>query len=76
MTRLTPQQAAWRRRVEGLIRLAAPGLDLVLTVGDRVSRMVEPTDHEHYPIRAGGESGLPSEFEAPSRATGEDDAGA
>jgi hypothetical protein len=29
-----------RRRVEALIRLAAPALDLVLFAGDRVSRVV------------------------------------
>jgi hypothetical protein len=42
-----------RERVESLIRLAAPALDLVLTVGDRVSRFVEPQDSEYYPPRAG-----------------------
>jgi hypothetical protein len=34
-----------------MIRLAAPGLNLVLAVGDRVSRLVEPEDHEYYPPR-------------------------
>ena len=37
--------------MEGLIRLAAPALDLVLAVGDRVSRIIEPHDTEYYPPR-------------------------
>jgi len=61
MAELTPEQAIWRRRVEGLISLAAPALDLVLAVGDRISRIAEPTDHEYYPVRSGGDSSLPEE---------------
>jgi hypothetical protein len=37
--------------VEGVIRLIAPALDLVLAVGDRVSRIVEREDVEYYPPR-------------------------
>ena len=51
----TPQQAARAGRVEGMIALVAPVLDLVLTVGDRVSRAVGPED-EYYPIRSAGEA--------------------
>ena len=51
MAPLTPDQLRRRERVEGLIRLAAPGLNLLLAVGDRVSRLVEPEDHEYYPPR-------------------------
>jgi hypothetical protein len=40
-----------RERAEGLIRLMAPALDLVLAAGDRVSRLVEPEDNEYYPPR-------------------------
>ena len=36
-----------------MIGLAAPFLDLVLAVGDRVSRIAEPRDYEYYPVRAG-----------------------
>lgn len=61
MANLTPGQVAMRRRVEGLIGAAAPFLDLVLGVGDRISRIAEPTDHEHYPIRPGGRVALPGE---------------
>jgi hypothetical protein len=48
-----------RARVEGLIRLAAPALDLVLAVGERVSRVVEPEDVEFYPPRVARESAAP-----------------
>ena len=51
MAPLTPSQRRNRERVEGLIRLAAPALDLVLAFGDRVSRIVEPRDVEYYPPR-------------------------
>jgi hypothetical protein len=37
--------------VESVIRLMAPALDLVLAVGDRVSRIVERDDPEYYPPR-------------------------
>jgi hypothetical protein len=43
-----------RERVESLIRLVAPGLNLVLAVGERVSRIVEPEDPEYYPARVEG----------------------
>ncbi len=51
MAPITPAQARMRERVESVIRLAAPALDLVLTVGDRVSRIIEPRDVEYYPPR-------------------------
>jgi hypothetical protein len=40
-----------RARFEGAIRLMAPALDLVLAVGERVSRLVEREDVEYYPPR-------------------------
>lgn len=61
MSPLTPQEQLRRKRLESLIALAAPALDLVLAVGDRVSRVVGPDD-EYYPIRAPGEA-----FELPTR---------
>lgn len=51
---LTPQQAIRRDRAERLIGLFAPVLDLVLSVGDRVSR-IAGRDEEHYPIRSAAE---------------------
>ena len=59
MSRLTPDQLRTRQRIEGLIRLAAPALDLVLAVGERVSRVVEPEDVEYYPPRVTSESPPP-----------------
>jgi len=49
---LTPDQVRRREQVESLIRLAAPGLNLLLAVGERISRLVEPEDHEYYPPRS------------------------
>lgn len=40
-----------RARIEGLIGLAAPALDLILAAGERVSRVVGPSD-DYIPIRA------------------------
>lgn len=40
-----------RGRFEKAISLVAPLLDLVLAVGDRVSRIAEPVDYEYYPVR-------------------------
>ena len=44
MATLTPRELAIRDRIEALIRLLEPGLDLVLAVGDRVSRLVDRDD--------------------------------
>jgi hypothetical protein len=53
LTSLTAEQRRTRDRVEALIRLMAPGLNLVLAAGERLSRLVEPVDHEYYPPRQG-----------------------
>ena len=42
MANLSPAQRATRRRIEGMLRLAAPFLDLLLAAGDRVSRLAAP----------------------------------
>ena len=44
----TPQQLMWRRRIEVGIRIAEPGLNLVLAVGDRVSRWVDRGQPDTY----------------------------
>jgi hypothetical protein len=49
---LTPAQRRNRERVETLIGIAAPFLDALLAVGDRISRIAEPQDYEYYPVRA------------------------
>ena len=52
MARLTPEQRRRVERVERLISLAAPALNLVLAAGERLSRIVEPEDSEYYPVRS------------------------
>jgi hypothetical protein len=64
MAKLTPDQLRTRERIEGLIRLAAPGLSLMLAVGERVSRIVEPDDPEYYPARVEGVAPPPPEVHA------------
>jgi hypothetical protein len=51
MARQTPQQLAVRRRIESLIRLCEPGLNLMLWAGDRLSRRVGPDDGDYVPPR-------------------------
>jgi hypothetical protein len=51
----TPVQQQRRDRVEGLIGLAAPFLDLMLAAGDRFSRLVSPDD-DYTPIRPPSEA--------------------
>ncbi len=50
----TTRQQLRRARIEGLIGLAAPVLDLILSAGDRVSRLVGGED-DYIPIRAASE---------------------
>ena len=66
MSDLTPQQQRLRDQFEGLIGAAAPFLDAVLGVGDRISRIVEPTDHEYYPVRSGTEASMLRGSSAPA----------
>jgi hypothetical protein len=69
----TPEQMRTRARFETVIGLAAPFLDALLAVGDRVSRITGPED-EPIPIRAPGEA---FELRPPRRGTlpAGDDAG-
>lgn len=60
MAPLTPEQVRRRERVESLIRLAAPGLNLVLAIGERISRLVESDDQEYDPPRSRSGSAEPS----------------
>jgi hypothetical protein len=53
----SPTELAARRRLEQLLRYAAPALDLVLLAGDRLSRAVDRSDDEPLPaIRHQGAS--------------------
>ena len=45
----TPTQVRRRGRVELLIRILQPGLDLVLAAGDRLSRAVDRSDDAPMP---------------------------
>ena len=56
MAALSPREQAVRDRVESLIALAEPALDLLLAVGDRVSRLVDRGD-DWDPPRPAAESG-------------------
>jgi hypothetical protein len=47
----TPEQLRRREQFEGVIRLVSPALNLVLAVGERVSRVVEREDVDYYPPR-------------------------
>jgi hypothetical protein len=47
----SPRQLALRSRIEGLIGLAAPFLDLMLAAGDRVSRVAGRNDIDPEPPR-------------------------
>jgi hypothetical protein len=49
---LTADQRRRRDQIEAVIRLMAPGLNLVLAAGERLSRIVEPDDPDYYPVRA------------------------
>lgn len=49
MSALTPVQRRRRERVEFVIRVIAPALDLVLAAGERLSRLVERGDDDYYP---------------------------
>ena len=53
MANPTPSQTRTVERVEGLIALVAPFLDLMLAAGDRVSRVLGPAAaDEPYSVRA------------------------
>jgi len=44
-----------RGRIETVIRVLQPFLDLLLVVGERVSRIVEPEDGDYMPARMPGD---------------------
>ena len=53
MAHRTRRQLANRRRVERLIGLAAPALDVLLFAGDRLSRVAGRNDVDPEPPRLG-----------------------
>lgn len=54
-TELTTGQQRAIHRVERGIALVAPILDLVLAVGERISKISEPEQAEYYPVRRGAD---------------------
>lgn len=44
----TLNQLVWRRRIEAGLRVAEPGLNLLLAVGDRFSRWVDRGEEDDY----------------------------
>jgi len=50
----TADQQARVRRIESLLRLAAPALDLVLAAGDRASRVIGRNELGPEPVRRPG----------------------
>jgi hypothetical protein len=46
VAQLSSSQLIWRGRIEAGLRIAAPALDLVLAVGDRISRTVDREEPE------------------------------
>ncbi len=53
MAALSPEQQQRRERIETLIRLAEPGLNMVLKAGERLSRLVERGEDDYYPPQRG-----------------------
>lgn len=49
MAPASPRQLAARGRLEGVLRVVGPALDLVLLAGDRLSRAVDRSDDEPLP---------------------------
>jgi hypothetical protein len=60
VAKLTAEQVRNRDRVETVIRLVAPALNLVLAAGERLSRIVEPDDPEYYPARVDATNSAPN----------------
>jgi hypothetical protein len=47
----SPSQLVWRRRIEAGLRLAEPGLNLVLFAADRFSRIADRDTDAYVPPR-------------------------
>ena len=64
---MTPDQMRRREQVESFIGVATPFLNLVLAVGERISKIVEPEDTEYYPPRTTREEQPPPKAGAQDR---------
>lgn len=67
----TPRQLAWRGRIEALLRVAEPALDLLLLAGDRVSRIVARDELSAPPARRAVTSVSGAGSDAPGRGAAE-----
>ena len=56
----SPTHLAWRRRIEAVLRVAAPALDLLLATGDRVSRLAARGDDDLDSLPAATGAPVPS----------------
>ena len=65
MAHRTPGQLALQRRIESLIRLAAPALDLVLFAGEQVSRVAGRSQIDPEPPRWIGDREAPATLSGP-----------
>lgn len=63
MGALTPIQRRRRDRVETVIRIAEPGLNLVLAAGELLSRVVQRRGDDYYPPQRGTLPPSPEEGE-------------
>jgi hypothetical protein len=61
----TPGQLALQRRIEGLIRLAAPVLDIVLFAGEQVSRVAGRNQIDPEPPRRLGDREIRTSLAGP-----------
>jgi len=68
----SPTQLAWRGRIEAVLRVAAPALDLLLAVGDRVSRVVDRDDDDLDRLPPGSPVLVPSRRRVGPGAAGAD----
>jgi hypothetical protein len=74
LARRSPAQLAARRRIEGLIGLAAPALDLVLFAGEQLSRVAGRNQIDpDPPRRLGDRAGRTSLAGPPEGGAGPDD---
>lgn len=54
---ITPTQRLWRGRIEAVLGVVAPALDLLLAAGDRISRTVERDEVSGPPPRRAVDQG-------------------
>lgn len=69
MAQRTQSQLVWRRRMDAVIGVAAPFLDALLLVGDRVSRVAGRNDIDPEPPRRLGESDLQTRIDRAARSS-------